>query len=30
MVRNKANIIVKDKGKAGKALGTLPTLTFPN
>ena len=30
MVRGKTNIIVKDKGRAGKALGTLPTVQFPD
>ena len=30
MVRAKSNIIIKDKGRAGKALGSLPTLIFPN
>lgn len=30
MVRNKNNIIIKDKGKSGKAKGDLPTQHLPN
>ena len=30
MVRNKNNIILKDKGKTGKAKGELPTQHLPN
>jgi hypothetical protein len=30
MVRSKTNIILKDKGKAGKAKGELPTNQLPN
>lgn len=29
MVRNKANLILKDKGRAGKAKGFLPIQNFP-